>query len=250
VAKLKGIIKFIGRIGDLSVYKTQDGYIVRKGWGPDKDRMRKDPAFKKARKHGKEWGACGKAGGLVTRAVKEFAGPAMDNRVTSRLNKAFFKVLKHGVVKAGKPRKVGDGMRMAAGQNELKGFEFNIKSSVRRLLKCNIETNEKTGVTNLRLKTAKGEIHFPRNATHAVLRSGWLKINFEKKTSELKVSKEITIAKNAENTAIKLKPVGKHTKAGWNLFLLKVGFKKEGPGGSLTLNDAKYNACCIVGVGK
>jgi hypothetical protein len=35
MAKLKGIIKIKGTIGDITFYKTQDGYLVREKGGID-----------------------------------------------------------------------------------------------------------------------------------------------------------------------------------------------------------------------
>ena len=47
MARQKGIIKLKGTIGDVSFYKTKDGYLAREKGGVDGDRIKNDPAFQR-----------------------------------------------------------------------------------------------------------------------------------------------------------------------------------------------------------
>ncbi len=45
MARQKGVIKFSGQVGDLSFYKTKEGFFVRQNGGIDGDRIKNDPGF-------------------------------------------------------------------------------------------------------------------------------------------------------------------------------------------------------------
>ena len=47
MAKQKGIVKLSGTIGDVSFYKSQDGFLAREKGGIDKERIKNDPAFQR-----------------------------------------------------------------------------------------------------------------------------------------------------------------------------------------------------------
>ena len=62
MSEQKGIIKIKGTVGDLTFYKSQDGFLVREKGGVEKERIANDPAFVRTRENGKEFGASGNAG--------------------------------------------------------------------------------------------------------------------------------------------------------------------------------------------
>ena len=62
MAKQKGIIKLTGKIGDLSFYKSKDGYLAREKGGVDGERIKNDPAFARTRENGSEFGLAATAG--------------------------------------------------------------------------------------------------------------------------------------------------------------------------------------------
>jgi hypothetical protein len=59
MARQKGIIKLEGTIGDVSFYKSKDGYLAREKGGVDGDRIKNDPAFQRTRENGSEFGRAG-----------------------------------------------------------------------------------------------------------------------------------------------------------------------------------------------
>ena len=87
MAKQKGIIKLEGKIGDLSFYKSKDGYLAREKGGVDGERIKKDPAFVRTRENGSEFGGSAKSGKLLRDAIRTMMQNASDNRVTSRVTK-------------------------------------------------------------------------------------------------------------------------------------------------------------------
>ena len=90
----KGIIKLKGTIGDISFYKTQDGYLAREKGGIEGSRMANDPAFVRTRENGVEFGRAGAAGKVLRNALRMLLQNSADGRVTSRITQSMVKVVK------------------------------------------------------------------------------------------------------------------------------------------------------------
>lgn len=69
MARQKGIIKLDGTIGDITFYKSQDGYLAREKGGVSADRIANDPNFQRTRENGQEFGRAGLS--QFTRFVKD-----------------------------------------------------------------------------------------------------------------------------------------------------------------------------------
>ena len=80
MAKQKGIIKLEGTIGDMTFYKSQDGFLARGKGGVDATRIASDPNFQRTRENGSEFGAAGKAGKLLRTSLRALLQNASDNR--------------------------------------------------------------------------------------------------------------------------------------------------------------------------
>jgi hypothetical protein len=93
MAQQKGHLPVKGRLGNLSFYKTKDGYLIKDKGGIDKNRIASDPKFQRTRENG-EFGSAGKAGKLLRNAVKAVSQGSSDGRAVSRLTKLMMAVLK------------------------------------------------------------------------------------------------------------------------------------------------------------
>jgi len=62
MARQEGIIKLNGRIGDLTFYKTRNGYLARDKGGVDASRIANDPRYQRTRENMAEFGRATKAG--------------------------------------------------------------------------------------------------------------------------------------------------------------------------------------------
>jgi hypothetical protein len=94
MAQQKGHLPVKGRLGNLSFYKTKDGYLIKDKGGVDKNRIASDPKFQRTRENGAEFGNAGKAGKLLRNAVKAVSQGSSDGRAVSRLTKLMMAVLK------------------------------------------------------------------------------------------------------------------------------------------------------------
>jgi hypothetical protein len=120
MAKQKGIIKLEGTIGDITFYKSQDGYLAREKGGVPGDRIANDPAFQRTRENGAEFGAAGKAGKVLRTAIRALLQNSADSRMVSRLTQEMVKVLQKDATNTRGLRNVIDGEAEL-----LEGFEFN-----------------------------------------------------------------------------------------------------------------------------
>jgi hypothetical protein len=120
MAKQKGIIKLEGTIGDITFYKSQDGYLAREKGGIPADRIANDPAFQRTRENGSEFGAAGKAGKILRNSIRALLQNASDSRMVSRLTQEMVKVLQEDTTNTRGLRNVIDGEAEL-----LEGFEFN-----------------------------------------------------------------------------------------------------------------------------
>jgi hypothetical protein len=121
MARQKGIIKLKGTIGDITFYKTKDGYIAREKGGIDANRVASDPAFQRTRENGSEFGRAGKAGKILRTALRAVLINSADSRMVSRLTQQMIKVIQADLTSVRGARNVIDGEAEL-----LAGFEFNI----------------------------------------------------------------------------------------------------------------------------
>jgi len=99
MAKQKGVIKLDGTIGDITFYKSQDGFLAREKGGVPADRIKNDPAFQRTRENGSEFGRAGKAGKVLRNAIRNLLQNTSDSRMVSRLTTQMLKVVKADVWK-------------------------------------------------------------------------------------------------------------------------------------------------------
>lgn len=137
MAKQTGIIKLIGKLGGNSYYYTKDnGYLVRKITSVDAERIRTDPGFERVRENNTDFGRCAWGVKLLRAAfIPLFAGAA-DTRMTSRLTQAVMAAMQSDTTNMPGMRRPESG-----DMGLLRGFEFNKKTSLKRVLKASYATD-------------------------------------------------------------------------------------------------------------
>lgn len=93
MAKLEGIIKFTGAIGDFVAYELNGKWIIRRKSSIPKERIKNDPAFKRTRELNQEFGGASTIG----KQLRTFWRPIMqlnkDNTIHHRLNGVLLKMI-------------------------------------------------------------------------------------------------------------------------------------------------------------
>ncbi|WNM20439.1 hypothetical protein [Flavobacterium capsici] len=248
MARQKGIIKIKGTLGDITFYKSQDGYLVKEKSGVDGKRIATDPAFQRTRENNSEFGRAGKAGKMLRMALRPLLIKCSDSRVVGRLTQAMVKVLQADSVSERGLRNVIDG------ETELLvGFEFNIRGKLSNSLYAPYSTqiDRVTGELTVDIPSfvPTNMIAAPSGCTHFRIVSGGAEIDFENgeyfvatdESAILPWNGAATIAINQVNalTANSTKP----------LFLaLGIEFFQEVNGQMYSLKNGAYNPLMLVAV--
>jgi hypothetical protein len=181
MAKQKGIIKLKGTIGDITFYKSKDGYIAREKGGIDANRIANDPAFQRTRENGSEFGRAGKAGKTLRLALRSLLLNASDNRMVSRLTQSMIKVIQADLTNDRGLRNVIDGEAEL-----LTGFDFNITGKLGTTLFAPFVggIDRATGEIKVDLESfiPVNMIAAPGGTTHFKIISGGAEIDFEAET--------------------------------------------------------------------
>ncbi|MFV8347674.1 hypothetical protein [Flavobacterium sp. ZB4P13] len=181
MAKQKGIIKLKGTIGDITFYKSKDGYIAREKGGIDAKRIANDPAFQRTRENGSEFGRAGKAGKTLRMALRTLLLNSSDSRMVSRLTQLMVKVIQADLVNERGLRNVIDGEAEL-----LNGFDFNITGKLGTTLFAPFTgtIDRVSGEISVDLASfiPATMISAPSGTTHFKIISGGAEIDFEAET--------------------------------------------------------------------
>jgi len=248
MGKLDSIIKFTGSVGDLSFYKTQDGYIVRRKYGPSAHRIKTDPAYARTRENNAEFARAGKATGLMRSAFASLLTTMSDNRVSGRLTAQLLKVIKSDARNARGERKVMDG-----DTSLLEGFEFNIHSNLSKSLRAeftaSIDGPGRGASINLREFNPSKAILPPQGATHFRLSSAAAVIDFDQNTWHMNTSTSDALPLDAALLpAFHLNHNLESTGSGVVFLVLGIEFLQAVNGTFYPLQNGAHNAMAIVKV--
>jgi hypothetical protein len=246
MAKQDGIIKIKGTVGDLTFYKSQDGFMVRQKGGVDKDRIANDPAFARTRENGREFGASGSAGKLVQDALRPLLMTASDSRIFSRLLKMMSFIKNMDSTSARGLRNVGVGILAPSALALIKGFDFNNRSALGSILFAPYKVNTLTGVITISGLVPANHVVSPAGATHVAIKGGWARIDFVTGVTQLQLSNVVNLPINTGTSNVVLTPGGVPVGAGTNLFLLEIEFYQEVNGQQYSLKNGAFNALCVV----
>lgn len=181
MARQKGIIKLKGTIGDITFYKTRDGYIAKEKGGIDASRIANDPAFQRTRENGAEFGRAGKAGRVLRTAVRALLLHSSDSRMVGRLTKEMIKVIQADQVSERGLRNVIDGEAEL-----LTGFEFNIRGTLGTTLfapyTAVLDRAAGTAGVSFEPFVPSNMINAPGGTTHFKINTAGTAIDFEAET--------------------------------------------------------------------
>lgn len=248
MAKQKGLIKLKGTMGDITFYKSKDGYIAREKGGIDGSRIATDPAFQRTRENNAEFGRAGKAGKILRTAFRALLNQASDKRMVSRLTKQMIVVIQADAVNPRGLRNVIDGEAEL-----LTGFEFNIQGKLSTSLFAPFVPTIDRASGELTLSFApfvpSNMVVAPAGTTHFKIVSAGAVIDFENETYEVQNSESGVLPWDTVPTvAIDLV----HTVAANStspLFLvLGIDYYQEVNGTMYPLKNGSFNPLSVVAV--
>lgn len=248
MAQQKGILPVKGTLGNLTFYKSKDGYLIREKGGLDAKRIASDPAFQRTRENNAEFGKAGKASKLLRNAVRFFSQNASDGKMVSRLTKEMMRVIKADAVNPRGSRNVIDGEAEL-----LQGFEFNIHGKLSTTLYAPFiaAIDRVTGILSVEMPAfvPANTVAAPIGVTHFKLNLAGAEIDFEgnniivqtQSTAELPWDNVLTnaISLEASVTANSTHPL---------FLVLGVEFYQEVNGQMYSLKNGAFNSLSLVKV--
>jgi|SRR5690606_27396832 len=246
MARQKGIIKIKGTIGDMTFYKSKDGYMVREKGGIEGNRIANDPAFQRTRENGAEFGRAGKAGKLLRTAFRPILLKASDSRMVGRFTRELLKVIQTDPINARGERVLNQG-----DLSLLSGFEFNIngKLSTTFFAPYTATLNRTSGEMTVDVDpfVPNNMIGSPEGATHFQIISGAAEVDFANETYNLAVSETPQMPLDGVLTAAINQVNALTPDSTLALFLLLgVAFFQDVNGEMYPLRNGAYNPMSIV----
>ncbi len=248
MAKQNGILKLEGTIGNITFYKSQDGYLAREKGGVSATRIATDPAFARTRENGNEFGAAGKAGKVLRNSLRVLIQTSSDNRVVSRLTQKMVEVLQADITSVRGQRNVIDGEA-----DMLEGFEFNIDAKLGNTMYAPYTPSivRATGVLKVVVPSfvPTDLIAAPGGTTHFKLVSSGVSIDFEKEAFEAVTTASAVLAWDWNaTTAINLNNTITATSTHPLFLVFGIEFYQDVNGIKYPLRNGSYNALSIVKV--
>ena len=187
MARQESYIKLKGKIGDLTFFKTRNGYQVREAKGIDPERIATDPRFQRTRENGAEFRRGIAAGKLLRMAIRPVilmdADAGMANRLTSRM----MRILQEDAVNdRGERRVLGDNIGL------LKGFNFNGNAQLANTLfvESAATIDRATGILQVALPAfdPKTRLVAPKGTTHFQFQAVGVSVDFDADTHVMEVT--------------------------------------------------------------
>jgi hypothetical protein len=246
MAEQKGHLPVKGRLGNLSFYKTRDGYLIKDKGGIDKNRISSDPKFQRTRENGAEFGSACKAGKLLRNAVKAVSQRSSDGRSVSRLTKQMMVVLKTDTASRRGERSVVNG-----DMERLQGFQFNIKAVLDTTFFApyTAAIDRVTGTLSVDIDAFVPErsVIKPEGATHFRIISAGAEVDF---AGNVYVSANSSSAElpwdNVAAAAVTLENLVTANSTNPLFLLLGIEFFQEVNGEKYSLRNGGYNSLAIV----
>ncbi|OPZ16571.1 MAG: hypothetical protein BWZ05_01845 [Bacteroidetes bacterium ADurb.BinA245] len=248
MARQKGIIKLDGTIGDITFYKSKDGYLAREKGGIPADRIANDPAFQRTRENGAEFGRAGKAGKVLRNAIRALLQNASDSRMVSRLTTEMVRVIQEDVTNTRGLRNVIDGEAEL-----LAGFEFNISGKLGTTLyapfTATVDRAAGTLVANIPAFVPLNMVAAPGGTTHFKIVSAGAEVDFENESFVADSQATAILPWDANPTAVINLNNAVTANSTHPLFLmLGIEFYQQVNGQMYPLKNGAYNALAIADV--
>lgn len=183
MAKQDSFIKLNGKVGDLSFFKTKDGYQARTKGGVSADRIKNDPGYRRTRENNAEFAEVSTASKKIRDVLRSMILLTHDPKMSTRLTSRVFKMVKADTASLRGERKV-----LPENFGLLKDFNFNEAAPLNNTLFVTaVPTIDRvTGVVELNIPEINPEIHLakPKGATHFRLTAGAALVSLDDEVEE------------------------------------------------------------------
>lgn len=246
MAQQKGIIPLQGTIGNITFFKSKDGYLAREKGGVSAQRIATDPAFQRTRENGAEFGRAGKAGKLLRNSIRGLLLNTADSRMVARLTREMIKVLQADATNPRGSRNVIDGEAEL-----LENFDFNVNSKLSTTLFAPFAAtiDRVTGelAVNIPAFVPLNMISAPSGTTHFKVTSAGIEIDFTQQTYVVDTQVTAELPWNNVTTAVISLVNNISANSTHPLFLaLGIEFYQQVNGSMYPLKNGAFNALSLV----
>ena len=246
MAKLKSLLKIEGTLGGITFYKTKDGNLVREKGGVSKEKILNDPRYARTRENMQEFSSSAKACKLLRDAISPLLSSAKDSGVNARLLKIMSAILKEDSTNMRGWRSPANGLLNATGKMMLKSFNFNIASPLSSILNKAFELDQTTGVISINDLVPMNNLSVPVGATHVGFSGAMLKIDFETRIYDCKLTNVQNIMINSVPSTITLTPANIPIGNGITICFLKIEFFQEINTIQYSLRNGAFNSLAVI----
>jgi hypothetical protein len=248
MAKQRSTVQIQGTIGNLTFFKSQDGYMVKAKSSVSKEKIMSDPKFSRTRENMAEFANAGKSGKKIRAPFNNLLQSSADTRMVSRLTAQCIGVLKTDVTDKRGKRTVDKG-----DLSLLSDFEFNSKGilSTTLLAPYTVGFTRATGdVTfDLPIFIPQQGIAAPQGATHYQVQLAAAAINFSAKKNKAFQAASATLPwDNNPTTDLSLALSLPAASTNPVFVLLAIQFFEQLNSDFYLLQNGACNACAIIEV--
>ena len=241
-----GFLKMQGALGDLSFYKTANGFFIRTKGGINKKQFYTAPSLKRTRENIAEFCAVSKAGKLLRVSNATFIRKAYDGTLNTRLNQVLTKVKNCDLISARGQRNIANGIATPEGKALLRGFDFNIKAPLHSVFFAPYLLEISTGTLSANHLDSAYHFNAPAHATHAILQTAFIHVDFAIETSEASYSAVAVLPIDEPQIQLSLTPAFVPAVTGTLFYFLLVEFRQEINGIKYVLNDQSFNSLHLI----
>lgn len=250
MARQVSLVKFKGKIGDLSFYKSNRLYQARMKSGPSKEQIDNDPRFQRTKENGQEFGRAANAGKQLREQLRELlnqgADPQFSNRLTARMSR---------ILRADEINGRGDRQILSQQLFQLIGLECNVRAKLSEVLflreRPTYDMATGAGTMELPEMIAKNKIKMLNGATHVqvqLIATEYDALNPEATAVAIARSSYLDVGKSdvspAETLSLQLQPQPQSAV----ILLLGLSYFQFVNGGYYPLANGAYNALTFVQV--
>jgi len=249
MAKQESFIKLRGKVGDLSFFKTKNGYQARVKGGVSADRIKNDPSYQRTRENNVEFATVASTAKDIRDVLRPMILQTSDRKMQTRLNSRLFRMIKSDTESVRGERKVNAGSFIL-----LKDFNFNEPALLSNTLFISTvaSIDRATGVVELNVPEITPEVHLakPKAATHFRLTAGATLISLDREieSSNLQLALsgyEPVTAVLAPMVLTSTLPAGSISPI---LLVFGISFYQEVNSIYYSLNNGAFNALGVVAV--
>ena len=246
MAKQKSTVQVQGTIGNLTFFKSVDGFMVKAKSEIAREKIFSDPKFERTRENMAEFANAGSSAKIIRLPFTALLQSAADPRMVSRLTSTCLKVVKTDTSGARGTRTVAKG-----DLSLLAGFDFNSKGimSSTLLAPFTVTFARTTGNVQFDLPVFVPKLGMaaPRGATHYQLQLAAAAIDLSTSTNiSVQAASAILPWDNNPAAALSLTASLPANSTFPVFVLLQVQFMVQVNGSNYSLQNGAYNACSIV----